>query len=142
MAGQECIFCKIAEGTIPSCRVHEDSSILAFLDINPIADGHTLVIPKIHCDRFHACSHRVVSDLMFLTGKIAQAVVSAIGAEGYNILCNTGSAAGQLVDHVHLHIIPRKTGDGVLAKWQHHRYSTGQADQIAERIRAELESVK
>jgi histidine triad (HIT) family protein len=135
MSGQDCIFSKIVAGQIPAQKVYEDDVVLAFLDINPISDGHTLVIPKKKYERMDDCPAEFLGQLCSRLGRIAQAVVAAMDAEGYNVLCNNGRAAGQLIDYVHFHIIPRKSGDGVLAKWPQHPYPQGRIEEIAERVR-------
>lgn len=138
MAGQDCIFCRIAKGQIPSVRVFENDQVLSFLDIHPINDGHTLVIPKVHAGSLSECDDRALVELMRVTKSLAPAIVKATGSEGYNLLCNNGRAAGQLVDHVHFHIIPRRLNDGVLAHWPHKEYPAGTAEALAEKIRCHL----
>jgi histidine triad (HIT) family protein len=130
-----CVFCKMVEGEIPVAKVYEDDAVLAFLDIGPISDGHTLVIPKQHCATVHECDREVLVDLATRLGKIAEAVVTAMDADGYNVLSNNGGAAGQVVDHLHLHIIPRKTGDRVFTQWPSYKYKKGQMEDIVARIR-------
>ena len=134
----DCIFCKIAAGQIPCNKIYEDEKVLAFLDIAPVSDGHTLVMPKEHCTRVHNCSGQSFSAVAAVLPKIASAVSEAAGADGYNVLCNNGRAAGQLVEHLHFHIIPRKTGDGVFSHWPAFKYPQGKAEKIAEQIRAKL----
>jgi histidine triad (HIT) family protein len=138
MSAQECIFCKIASGQIPAVKIYEDEIVVAFLDIGPISDGHTLVMPRQHFEKVHNCPPELLGQIWTRLGRIADAVASAIGADGYNVLCNNGKAAGQLVDHLHFHIVPRKTGDGVFAKWPSYKYGPGQVEIIAERIRKHL----
>ncbi len=138
MSEQDCIFSKIVAGKIPSQKIYEDDVVLAFLDINPISDGHTLVIPKKKYERLDDCPAELLGQLCSRLGRLAKAVVSAMGAEGYNVLCNNGRAAGQLIDYVHFHIIPRKSGDGVLAKWPQHPYPKGRIEEIAQRIRENM----
>ena len=138
MSAQECIFCKIASGQIPSAKIYEDEIVVAFLDIGPISDGHTLVMPRQHFEKVHNCPPELLGQIWTRLGKIAGAVASATGADGYNVLCNNGRAAGQIVDHLHFHIVPRKTGDGVFAKWPSYKYSPGQVEIIAEKIRKHL----
>jgi histidine triad (HIT) family protein len=138
MTGQDCIFCRIAAGQIPSVRIFENDRILAFLDIRPISDGHTLVIPKQHVDSLGQCDGAILAEIMRVIGPLSKAVVGATGAEGYNLLCNNGRAAGQLVDHVHFHIIPRRSGDDVLARWPHKEYPAGKAEEVAGKIRGLL----
>ena len=125
MKVDECIFCKIIAGDIPCNRIYEDDAVLAFLDIHPVSDGHCLVIPKKHFAKLHECPAEVFEALGNCVGKIANAVVKAVGAEGYNALCNNGRAAGQLVDHVHFHVIPRNSDDGVFDRWLAYEYENG-----------------
>jgi len=133
-----CVFCKMVAGEIPVAKVYEDEAVLAFLDIGPISDGHTLVIPKQHCTSVHGCDPGVLSAVAARLGKIAQAVVAATNADGYNVLANNGRAAGQVVEHLHFHVIPRKTGDGVINEWPSYKYKKGQIEEIAARIRGKL----
>ena len=107
----DCIFCKMVAGEIPVVKVYEDEAVLAFLDIGPISDGHTLVIPKVHCGKVHECDPQVLADVWSRLGRIAGAIAGAMKADGYNVLCNNGRAAGQIVDHLHFHIVPRWAGD-------------------------------
>jgi histidine triad (HIT) family protein len=125
-------------GEIPVAKVYEDNAVLAFLDIAPVSDGHTLVVPKQHCTRVHDCAPDVLADVALRLGKIARAVMTAMGSDGYNVLINNGEAAGQAVDHLHVHLIPRKVGDGVFTEWPSHRYK-GQIEALAAKIRANLE---
>jgi histidine triad (HIT) family protein len=134
MSVQDCIFCKIIAGQIPCNKIYEDDSVLAFLDIGPVSDGHVLVVPKEHFEKLDQCSDQVIAGVSRCLGKIAKAVVSAVDAEGYNVLCNNGRSAGQLVDHVHFHIIPRNAGDGVFNRWNSYKYDAGRAEEITAEI--------
>jgi histidine triad (HIT) family protein len=134
----DCIFCKMVAGEIPAVKVYEDEAVLAFLDIGPISDGHTLVIPKVHCGKVHECDPQVLADVWSRLGRIAGAIVRAMKADGYNVLCNNGRAAGQIVDHLHFHIVPRRTGDGVFTEWPAYKYPEGRSAEIAEKIRRNL----
>ena len=107
----DCIFCKIEKNEIPSERVYEDDGYIAFLDINPISFGHTLVIPRGHHSNIDETPDGVLAGMIALAKKIGLAVVASLGADAYNIHINNGRASGQLVDHVHLHILPRWAGD-------------------------------
>ena len=138
MSAQECIFCKIASGQIPAVKIYEDEIVVAFLDIGPISDGHTLVLPRQHFENVHNCPPELLGQIWTRLGRIAEAIASATGADGYNVLCNNGRAAGQIVDHLHFHIVPRKTGDGVFAQWPSYKYRPGQLEIIAEKIRKRL----
>jgi len=134
-----CVFCKMVKGQIPVTKVYEDEAVLAFLDIGPVSDGHTLVIPKEHCTRVDECDPAVLGRVASSLGRIAGAVAQAMGADGYNILSNNGRVAGQLVDHLHFHVIPRRANDGVFTQWPSFEYKPGQIEQFAEEIRKNLE---
>jgi len=138
MSAEDCVFCKIVAGEIPATRIYEDEEVLVFLDIGPISDGHTLVIPKQHFERLHDCPAELLGQVSSCLGRIAGAVAAAMDSDGYNLLCNNGRAAGQLVDHVHFHIIPRNTGDGVFNRWPSYKYEQGKAEAIGGKIRQNL----
>jgi histidine triad (HIT) family protein len=109
---QDCLFCKIISGKIPSNKIYEDNDVFAFLDIYPASEGHTLVAPKRHVSSFTDMTSEDVASLFEASRKITTAVEKAFSAEGSNIGINNGKVAGQEVPHVHVHIIPRKKGDG------------------------------
>ncbi len=109
----ECIFCKIIKGEIPSFTVYEDETFKVILDRFPSALGHVLIIPKAHYKDMFELSQEVASKIYPLAQKIASRVKEVMGAEGINILQNNGEVAGQSVYHFHLHIVPRKSGDGI-----------------------------
>ena len=134
----DCVFCKMVAGKIPVVKIYEDEAVLAFLDIGPVSDGHTLVIPKTHCAKADECAPEVLAKVGSSLGRIAEAVATAMDADGYNVLCNNGRAAGQVVDHLHFHIIPRKTGEGVFTQWPAYKYREGQIAEIAEKIHKTL----
>ena len=115
MSADDCIFCKIIAGQIPSEKIYEDEVIYSFLDIGPISDGHTLVIPKKHFERLDQCPAEILGQVGCGLGKIAKAVAEAMDCDGYNLLCNNGKAAGQVVTHVHVHIIPRYMSEGPIS---------------------------
>jgi len=133
-----CIFCRIIKGEIPGTRVYEDDAVLAFLDINPIALGHTLVIPKGHYETLVDIPDDVGARLFPVLSRVGKAVMAAVKADGFNCLQNNFAAAGQIVFHSHWHVIPRFEGDG-LAQWPHQANVDAAAMQkIAEAIRAAL----
>ena len=133
---EDCIFCKIIRGEIPSARVLETDTVLAFLDINPVSKGHTLVIPKDHYATFPEVPTEVIAALGQALQKIGEAVKSQLNSAGFNILLNNDRAAGQLIDHSHFHLIPRNLGDGVM-DWPPVRpYAEGEM----EAVRAAIES--
>lgn len=131
----DCIFCSIIAGEIPSTRVYEDDTCVAFLDINPVVPGHTLVVPKVHSPSFIETESEAVSGLGPVLQRVASACVKGIGAQGCTISTNNGAAAGQTVLHVHWHIIPRRTGDG-LKLWPQKTYAQGEQEKVAASIRA------
>lgn len=106
----ECLFCKIVAGEIPTFKVYEDADTLAFLDINPSAPGHTLVIPKRHAKDIFEADERSLQAVAATVKRIAEKIRSALGAD-ISVLQNNGRAAGQAIEHLHCHVIPRKPGD-------------------------------
>ena len=138
MSADGCLFCRMAAGQIPVARIYEDDVVLAFLDIGPVSDGHTLVIPKQHCEKLDDCPADLLGQVCSRLGKLAGAVAAAMNSDGYNLLCNNGRAAGQLVEHLHFHIIPRNAGDGVFNRWPAYKYEDGKAGEIADKIRRNL----
>lgn len=134
---KNCIFCQIVEGKIPSNKVYEDEQYLAFLDINPVNPGHTLVIPKEHFPDLVAAPLDTAVGLMRVVKNLAPIIAKAVNADGFNLGLNNGRAAGQLVEHIHLHIMPRFPGDGHSA-WSGRPYADGEAAKVAEKIRSTL----
>ena len=114
----DCIFCRIIKGELPCLRVYENDDVLAFLDINPIAAGHTLLIPKKHHTTLTDMPQDTGPVVMAALAHVGKAVMAATGADGFNCLQNNFAAAGQMVFHSHWHIIPRHNGDG-LTHWPH-----------------------
>ncbi len=115
---QPTIFDKILSGEIPSHRVYEDDHVYAFLDINPLAAGHTLVIPKERRAYLHQLSDASAAALGRVLPRLARAVMAATGATAYNVLQNNGAEAHQAVFHVHFHIIPKTINGGLGIGWQ------------------------
>jgi len=138
MSTDDCLFCKMVAGQIPVTKVYEDQVVLSFLDIGPISNGHTLVIPKQHVEKLHECPTELLGQVFSRTGKIAGAVATAMNCDGYNLLCNNGRAAGQLIEHLHFHIIPRNAGDGLFSRWPSYKYEDGKIEEIAGAIRENL----
>lgn len=107
----DCIFCSIASGAVPSARVYEDDQVFAFLDINPLAEGHVLVIPRAHVAKLGDCEPADASAVMAATCRIVPAACAAAGVEDATVAINDGPDAGQEVPHLHVHIVPRRPGD-------------------------------
>lgn len=120
-----CIFCKIVRGEIPSARILETDACLAFLDINPVNLGHLLLIPKDH----HVTLADLPPDTAAALGRalpaLCRAVQKATNAPAYNVIVNNGARAGQVVYHVHYHVIPRLDDDNVRWPWPHVAYAEG-----------------
>lgn len=137
-----CIFCKIVKGDIPADRVFENSKYLAFLDINPVNKGHTLVIPKEHSETMLDMTSEDFSELMDITHKVAKGVIKIVDPDGYNLIINNKAASGQEVPHVHVHIIPRHNDDPFKQKFPNTKYdSDDEKESIKESIRDLLKSV-
>ncbi len=109
----DCIFCKIIKGEIPSKRIYEDDNFMAILDVNPVAEGHTLVISKKHFTNILEMPSTLGNEFIDAVKKTALKIISEYKAEGFNFGVNTNKAAGQVVFHLHAHILPRKKGDGI-----------------------------
>lgn len=129
----DCLFCKIVSAEIPSARVYEDEDVVAFLDIKPVNPGHTLVVPKKHSAAFHDADPATLERLIVAMQKIANAVTNATETQGFNIEQNNGEVAGQVVPHLHFHIIPRTKEDG-LKHWPGTPYGEGEMDEMKRRI--------
>ena len=136
---ENCIFCKIVAGAIPATRVYEDGEVLAFMDIGPIVKGHTLVIPKAHHETLPELPPALLARVMEAAQRIAAAQLAGLEADGVNLHQATGAAAGQVVPHVHFHVIPRFNNDGHRWNWAATRYrDPAEVQELAGRIRAAL----
>ena len=118
MRDENCIFCKILAGEIPSTAVYEDDDFKAILDVNPAARGHVIILPKNHAANIYELPDEDASKIMVVAKKIATAIEKAYRCDGVNILQNNGEAAGQTVFHLHVHVIPRFKGDTVNIGWK------------------------
>ncbi|HET8581378.1 MAG TPA: HIT family protein [Candidatus Paceibacterota bacterium] len=134
----ECLFCKIAKGELPSFTIYEDERTLAFLDINPVNPGHTLVIPKAHATNIFDISADDWAAVCETVRAIAGPIERALGASGVNLMMNNRETAGQVIDHPHVHIIPRQKGDG-LHLWPQHQYADGEAASVQANILHEVQ---
>ena len=135
MNKDDCLFCKIVEGKIPSAKIFEDEYTLAFMDIGPVIMGLTLVIPKRHYDPIMETPADILEKLIVTVQKIAQAQIKGLSADGVNVIQNNGSAAGQEVGHIHFHVIPRFKDDGHHWNWKAGKYeSSTEMAKISEQI--------
>ena len=132
------VFDKILSGEIPSHRVYEDAHVFAFLDINPLSPGHTLVIPKERKAFLHELSDESAEALGRALPRICRAVLQATGAQHYNVLQNNGAPAHQAVFHVHFHVIPRIGEQGLGIGWPARKLDADQARELLARMHAAL----
>jgi len=114
---EDCIFCKILRGEIPSFKIFEDDQTFAFMDINPLNDGHALIIPKFHSENLYATPDEWFGPTMSTVRRVATAVNSVVQPEGINLLQANGPGAMQSVFHLHIHVIPRYADDGAMMNW-------------------------
>ncbi len=134
----DCIFCKIINGTLPSCKVYETDTLYAFLDLNPSGKGHTLIVPKKHCQDIFGADTSIGSDVLSAMKTIARAIKDVTGCTGINIVQNNGRDAGQMIDHLHWHLVPRFANDG-LDLWPQGKYdSMDEMNAMAEKLRKAL----
>jgi len=138
------LFEKIAAGEIPSYKIYEDENIFAFLDINPASRGHTLIIPKIRYQFVHELPQETAAAIGRILPRLAKAVIQAVGATDYNILSNNGQPAGQVIPHVHFHIIPKfpketQGGSGLQHTWSHSPIIENEAQQLIKQITKNLQ---
>jgi histidine triad (HIT) family protein len=133
------LFDKILSGEIPSYKVYEDEHVFAFLDIGPLSEGHTLVIPKERKAQLHQLSDESAAAVGRVLPRLCRAVMRATGATDYNILQNNGSAAHQVVMHVHFHIIPKVGNDGLGIRWLAGKLDSGAARELVSKITAALD---
>ncbi len=134
----DCIFCKIVGGEIPSFKLYEDSATLAFMDINPVNDGHALIVPKAHYEDVFAVSGDALAATAATAKKVAAAAQAALEPAGMNLFQCNGEAANQTVMHFHMHVIPRCIGDDLGMNWELEPGDMDAIAQIAERIKAHL----
>src|SRR5436305_8213107 len=132
------IFDKILSGEIPSYKVYEDEHVFAFLDIGPLSEGHTLVIPKERKAQLHQLSDESAAALGRVLPRLCRALLRATGATDYHVLQNNGSAAHQVVMHVHFHIIPKLGGAGLGIGWPAGKLDVGTARDLVAKMTAAL----
>lgn len=129
-----CIFCKIIAGEIPSYKVYEDEKVLAFLDINPVSPGHTLVLPKKHVINIEEAEEEVLCQIVKIVKKVGLSLKKNLGVPGYNVQVNNDPAAGQIVPHLHFHVVPRFPDDG-LKLWLQKQYKENEAEEVLNKIK-------
>jgi histidine triad (HIT) family protein len=138
MRDPDCVFCKILDGKIPAVHVLQDDACLAFLDIGPLAEGHTLLVCGEHVETVERLTPDQAAAMARHLPRLVAAIQAATGCQGANVLLNNGPVASQLVMHVHFHIIPRRAGDEFHFNWPAGKYPKGRAEEIAQAIRKHL----
>lgn len=133
-----CIFCKIVAGKISCHRLYEDDDVISFLDIGPLSRGHCLIIPRAHYATIDVMDPDLAAACARVVVKLSRAIVAAIGPPAWNVLQNNGSASGQVVGHVHFHIIPRREGDGLGFRWPAGTLDSEEAQRLVREITGQL----
>lgn len=138
MKKDDCIFCKIANGEIPSDTVYEDDKYRAILDLSPAVKGHTLILPKDHFDDLLSADEETLESVLKLAQRIGAAQLKALKCDGFNVVQNNGEAAGQTVHHLHVHIIPRYKDGAKMVAWEQLKSEPEEQQKIAGEIKAAL----
>ncbi len=138
MKKEDCIFCKLANGDIPTNSIYEDDDFKVILDASPAAKGHALILPKEHFADLFEMDEKTGSALLPLAAKVGAHIKSRLSCDGLNVVQNNGAAAGQSVFHLHVHLIPRFEGDNVIREWNHLTLTDEEQEAIREQLKSEL----
>lgn len=138
MCMEKTVFERIVEGKIPSWKVYEDDQVIAILDITPVNKGHVLVVPKEPFSNIYELPPELFSHLMLIVQKIAIAIKGSLHAEGMNIIMNNEKAGGHILNHAHVHVIPRYSNDGLQSWDGKELYSDGEQDLLAKKIKKNI----
>ncbi len=134
MRDDNCIFCKIANGDIPSKEIYEDEEFKVILDLGPATKGHALILPKNHYRDLYELPDEAAAKVMLLAKKLAAGMSEKLSCDGFNLVQNNGETAGQTVFHFHLHLIPRYKDDGQTLGWKAMKPSEEELDEVRKRI--------
>ena len=134
----DCVFCRIVAGEIPAAKLIETETVISFLDIAPVNPGHCLVVPKRHAATLLDLSDEELSDCILAGRQLARVVMEVTGSPGLNLLQNNDRCAGQVVPHVHFHVIPRSPDDGFKFGWRQGSYPEGELERMRSAIGALL----
>ena len=134
----DCIFCKIANGIIPSHTLYEDENFKVIFDLGPATKGHALILPKKHFDNIYEMDDETASKVFVLAKKMATAMTKAFDCDGFNVIQNNGECAGQSVFHFHMHLIPRYKGDQVGITWHPGELSDADKEEILLKVKEQL----
>lgn len=137
MRDENCIFCKIMEGAIPSRTIYEDEDFKVILDASPASRGHALILPKEHCANIYEISEELLAKAAKLAKKLSAHMKEVLQCDGLNLLQNNGEVAGQTVFHFHMHLIPRYEGmkNDDLLNWTHEQFSDQEQDEICQKLK-------
>ena len=138
MNKDDCIFCKIANGEIPSATVYEASICRVILDVNPANKGHALIIPKEHFDNIYSMDAETAAKIFTIATEVAKAQKAELNPDGLNILQNNGEAAGQTVFHFHMHLVPRYIKDNVTMTWIPGKADTEELSALSKALRKRI----
>ncbi len=138
MREDNCIFCKIARGEIPSTTVYEDGDFRVILDLGPASKGHALILPKEHFKDLCEADPVVTAKILPLAGRIGKAMKTGLGASGFNVVQNNGTSAGQTVFHLHVHVIPRYEGGPAMVGWTPGKENAEELERTADVIKGAL----
>lgn len=141
MQDHGCIFCKIADGQIPSSTVYEDEMFRVILDLGPASRGHALILPKEHYADILELDEAVAARALPLAARVGKAMIQALGCAGFNVVQNNGEAAGQTVKHFHMHIIPRYEGGPSIVTWEPREAAPEELKETADRIKEAIASL-
>lgn len=130
----DCIFCKLANGEIPTATLYEDDEFRVILDQGPATKGHALILPKQHFANIYEISDEIAAKAMILGKKMATAMTKALHSDGFNLVQNNGEAAGQTVFHFHMHLIPRYEGDNQHILWKPTEVTQDELEEIRKQI--------
>lgn len=134
MRKDDCIFCKIANGDIPSKTLYEDEDFKVILDLGPATKGHALILPKDHASNLYELPDELAAKTLVLAKKMAAKMTEKLECDGFNLVQNNGEAAGQTVLHFHMHLIPRYENDGQKINWVPGEPSSEELDEIKKQI--------
>ena len=135
MKKDDCIFCKLSNGDIPTNALYEDDVVKVIFDLNPASKGHVLILPKNHFDDIYSMDDATAAHVFQVAVKVAKAMKETLGCEGLNIVQNNGEIAGQTVFHFHMHLIPRKAGDQAVPEWEHLSLSDDEMKEICDKMK-------
>ena len=135
MRDENCIFCKIIGGEIPSNTIYEDDEFKVILDASPASKGHALILPKEHYADIYEIDEKTAGHAMQLAKKLAKHMTDVLKCDGFNIVQNNHEIAGQTVFHFHMHLIPRKAGDQAVPEWEHLSLSDDEMKEICDKMK-------